>query len=114
MAAAPTRRAGLGCAWLLLCGLAAAAGPSRAETIVPRTARPPVLDGVLTDACWAAALQLGDFTVPESDRRPRKDVVARLCFDRQALYVAFACAEPSPERIKAAARGTKRSSKPSA
>ncbi len=84
-----------------LTGLCAAAG--RAEHVCPRATAPPALDGKLDDAAWAKALVLADFTQPASDKRPAKAVEARLCFDGQALYLAFACDEPNPDRVKARA-----------
>ena len=75
-----------------------------AEHLCPRAARPPAVDGTLDDAAWKTALTLDGFTLPKSDQTPPKQVEARLCFDAKALYVAFVCAEPHPERIKADAR----------
>ena len=72
-----------------------------AELACPRAQKPPLLDGKLDDQAWTRALRLADFTLPRSDQRPGKRVEAWLCFDSQALYVAFACDEPRPERIKA-------------
>ena len=81
----------------------AALGAAAAEPICPRVAEAPSIDGTLDDAAWKCALVLSDFTLPRSDERPAKAIEARLCFDAQALYLAFACEEPHPDRIKARA-----------
>ncbi|HUT34719.1 MAG TPA: sugar-binding protein [Planctomycetota bacterium] len=83
--------------------MTAVGGAAGAERICPRAASGVVLDGKLDDAAWAKALVLADFTRPASDERPGKAIEARLCFDDQALYLAFACDEPNPERIRAKA-----------
>lgn len=88
-------------AWRCLVAAIILAAGAQAEHICPRAATPPTLDGKLNDVCWATALKLADFTRPKSKDRPSKGVEARLCFDDKALYVAFVCAEPHPERIKA-------------
>ena len=71
--------------------------------ICPRTAQPPTLDGALNDPCWQEAAEVSTFTKPLSNDAPKKPIVARLCFDDRALYIAFICHEPQPERIKTAA-----------
>ena len=74
-----------------------------AQVLCPRADRPPTIDGRLDDAAWTAALKQTDFTRPRSDRPPGKAIEAKLCFDRQALYLAVVCAEPKPGRMKARA-----------
>jgi len=73
------------------------------ELVIPRVAQAPAIDGRLDDPAWAQALRLTDFTLPGSAQRPPKPIEARLCFDAQALYIAFVCDEPNPERIRAQA-----------
>ncbi|MBM4085453.1 MAG: hypothetical protein FJ272_11735, partial [Planctomycetes bacterium] len=73
------------------------------EVICPR-AEPPKLDGALDDACWQRAAEVSGFTKPLSDQLPRKATTARVCFDDRALYLAFECAEPQPERLRAKAQ----------
>ncbi|MCZ7646285.1 MAG: hypothetical protein M5U26_13545 [Planctomycetota bacterium] len=81
----------------------AAAGDSAAVTL-PRCETPPALDGNLDDACWAAALPLRNFSVPNSAEPPAKPIEARLCFDARHLYVAVTCGEPEPAKLKAEAK----------
>lgn len=75
-----------------------------AERICPRVSRAPKIDGTLDDAAWTQALRLTDFTLAGSKQPPAKAIEARLCFDRHALYAAFVCAEPQPQRIRAERR----------
>ncbi|MFQ6096227.1 MAG: sugar-binding protein [Armatimonadota bacterium] len=84
---------------------AAAQAPRLPDEIVcPRTRRPPNLDGALDDACWQVAATVSNFTRPLTNDPARKSVSARLCFDGEALYIAFECEERAPGRIKARAR----------
>ena len=64
----------------------------------------PTVDGRLNDAVWQQArpLALG----PMLDcNDPAQTTEARLCYDDRALYVAFKCVEPSPDRLRAGATG---------
>ena len=94
-------------ACLLAASLAGAAEAESAvrETVCPRVAAGPALDGKLDEACWQGAAVLKDFTLPQSKQEPAKRVQARICFDGQALYLGVVCEEPQPERIKARATG---------
>lgn len=66
---------------------------------------PPNLDGVLDDACWAAATAVEDFApfirVPGSN----VGTIVRACADEKAIYFAFECIEPTTEGLRAAAEG---------
>ena len=73
---------------------------SATPTIVPRIQKPPIIDGSLADDCWKKSTALDNFSTPQSSSSPAKKIVARLCFDRAALYLAFVCDEPNPDRIK--------------
>jgi hypothetical protein len=94
-------------AYLLLASLAGAGEGEAAvrETVCPRVAAAPALDGKLDEPCWQAAAALSDFTPPQSKQAPAKRVQARICFDDQALYLGVVCEEPQPGRIRARATG---------
>ncbi len=74
------------------------------EITCPRAAQPPVIDGALDEPCWQAAATVTGFTVPLRTGPPDKGLSARICFDDGALYLAFACQEPAPDRIKTGAQ----------
>ena len=69
-----------------------------------RAKQAPRIDGVLDDACWAAAAEVEGFTKVSRHEAPEKAMEAKVCFDSSALYVAFRCDEPNPERIRARAK----------
>lgn len=73
--------------------------PSRL-TVIPYVDSAPVIDGDLDDEVWAGAVTVSDFTKPSSREPVAKKVISRICFDREALYVAFTCVEPHPERMR--------------
>ncbi len=62
---------------------------------------PPVLDGLLDDACWQAAGRIDDLR--SHSRIPGTGVttVVLASADRDALYFAFECAEPSTDNLRA-------------
>jgi len=68
---------------------------------IARSERPPVIDGDLSDACWAAAEPLTDFTRQKDGEHALVDTEVRLCFDEAHLYVAFRCDEPAVDELKA-------------
>ena len=61
------------------------------------TAEKPYLDGVLDDACWqhAAAMPIHDVMLnPADGQTPAAE--ARICYDREFLYLAVSCPRLSP------------------
>src|SRR5262249_46215835 len=62
--------------------------PSGPAAECPYAGRRPILDGVLSDACWkdAGVLMLGA-AVPETRDAPQQATLF-LCYDREYLYVA--------------------------
>jgi len=78
-----------------MCAVAGAAraqppsGPTR-EFRASRAARPPVIDGHLTDEVWSGAQVMSDFTQIEPDEgQPASErTEARVLYDDRALYVA--------------------------
>jgi hypothetical protein len=69
--------------------------------VAGRPVVPPLLDGKLTDRCWAKASALGPFMEISTLNPPDEVTSAMLCWDPSNLYVAVDCAESSPSRIVA-------------
>ena len=83
--------------------LLAASAEAQIETYrLPRAAAPPGLDGLLNDACWRSALTLTDFGLLGRAKAKAKPpaTACMMCYDADYLYVAFRCAEPTPDRLK--------------
>ena len=102
------------CAWLfllLLVGPVAGAGGGRLEAEPPNapevtlraTKSPPVLDGILDDACWAEdAVRLTGFTYNRAPVEPADpQTIVRVVYDRDNIYFAFECLEPYIDDIVA-------------
>ena len=85
---------------VLFCGAAHGAAEPRTIDAV-RTAKPPVIDGKLDDACWKAATPVGDFTKVNSDAPAECQTIARVAFDDAHLYIAMKCFDPDPKSITA-------------
>ena len=61
------------------------------EYTVLRAATPPVIDGKLDEAAWAAAPAIRDFVFPWWKEGKKEPTVAKLLWDDEHLYVAFIC-----------------------
>lgn len=74
----------------------AAAPPAPREYDCPKIDRPPVIDGRLDDAVWAAAPWTADFVDIEGAEKPPPELRtrAKLMWDDEALYVAAELEEP--------------------
>jgi hypothetical protein len=59
-----------------------------------RVAKPPVMDGKLTDGCWRAAIASSPFVLATGNGFPEEQTVARLCWDDAYLYVGIEAGEP--------------------
>ncbi len=79
-----------------LAGLGAGDAPAPAlpDLVPPVCAAPPVLDGILDDACWTGAAVLGRLFVLGTNAVTDRHRV-RLCRDDAWLYVAFDAALPA-------------------
>ena len=91
------------------------AAPGRATSLVPtpdggtavdptRAERPPVVDGVLDDAVWKTSpLDLPEWLTynPVSGQKIAQKTEVRVAYDAAALYVAFHCLDPEPEKVRA-------------
>ena len=67
-------------------------------TRIGGSAAAPVIDGVLDDAVWQQAQPLA-FGHMLDCNDPAQATEARVRYDDQALYIAFKCIEPSPEKM---------------
>jgi len=80
---------------------------SVAETMIPRIKTPPVIDGKLVEAAWAAAAEAPAFRIPTAlpgrFRAPENKTEAYLCHDADYLYIAFKCFVPADQEVRAAA-----------
>ena len=67
----------------------AQSAPAARQFRVTRTARPPVIDGRLTDEVWAAAQVLSEFTQvdPDEGKPATERTEIRMLYDDAALYV---------------------------
>jgi hypothetical protein len=67
-----------------------------------RAVVPPVIDGVLDDACWSECERASDFFDAERAATPTQPTEVRVSFDDDYLYVAFDCYEERMGAISAA------------
>jgi len=97
-AAAPQPQAGphlVTLEWLTPPASAAAPSPER-SCLARKTETPPVMDGLLDDACWKSAPELTGLTMLDADGTPAEvQTRAQFAFTPDTLYVAFTCAEPA-------------------
>jgi len=66
-----------------------------------RASTPPVMDGVLTDDVWRTAARADTFVDQQSGVPVADQTTAYIAYDDAAIYVAFDCKDPQPERISA-------------
>ncbi len=66
-----------------------------------RTARPPVIDGLLDDEPWLEAMPIGDFVQhePFEGQAASERTEVRLLYDDRSLYVGVMCFDTEPARI---------------
>ena len=64
---------------------------------------PPVVDGDVSDACWATSAVAVDFAIAGTSGRvlSAKQTEVRLVYDDRAIYVAVVCVEPHMSRLAA-------------
>ena len=99
----------------LLSGALLAALPASATSLVAseggrtaidltRAERPPVIDGRLDDVAWTSpALALPEWLTynPVSGQKLAQTTDVRVAYDNEALYVAFHCKDPEPDKVRA-------------
>ncbi|MFA7583145.1 MAG: DUF5916 domain-containing protein, partial [Proteiniphilum sp.] len=61
----------------------------------------PVIDGQLTDDCWAGALWSGDFVQfePNSGAAPSQQTIFAIVYDDNNLYIAIKALDTEPDKI---------------
>jgi len=79
------------------------AGRKPPQVIIPQVSQPPVIDGLLNDACWKQAATTGEFKTIKGEKS-RLKTSARLGCDAGYLYVAVECKEPQMDSITALCR----------
>lgn len=70
-------------------------GAERPSVTAGRLGPPPVIDGDLSDACWAACPAL-ELTMLGTGQPPTQRTRVQIGYDPRALYVAFRCFEDRP------------------
>ena len=90
-------------------GASSAASRARAATLAAplalgKTAAPPVIDGVLDDPAWAAALKYEGFKTfkPDYGKDGSQKTEAFVTYDAENFYFAFRCYDSEPSKVKAA------------
>lgn len=71
--------------------------------VVPSAETAPVIDGVLDDAAWAAALKVDGFKTfqPDFGREPAQRTEGYMTYDAENFYFALRCHDAEPDKIKA-------------
>ena len=89
---------------LVLGGAAICADGAETPALAPqRTEVPPVIDGRLDDAAWATPpLELGEWLSynPLNGSPMAQRTEVRVAYDSRALYFAFHCVDPEPDKIR--------------
>jgi hypothetical protein len=99
------RAAELGLAALVTAGVCAGAAHAQPVAVrelkAVRAATPPVIDGRLDDAVWAAAVPVGGFLQrdPDEGKPATEETRIRIAYDDHALYVAAEMLDRDPSRI---------------
>jgi hypothetical protein len=76
----------------------------RASIRLELAATPPVVDGRLDDAVWSGPpLDLPEWLTynPVSGQKLAQKTDVRVSYDAQALYIAFHCVDPEPDKVRA-------------
>ena len=63
------------------------------------TASPPVIDGRLNDECWNNAPEVSAFLRTDG-KRTQAQTIARICYDKNYMYLGIKCLEPEMKNIK--------------
>ncbi len=89
---------------LALCAaLLPLAAIARAQPVVicPRTARPPILDGNVTEDEWAAAGRFSPFLLLHNQGLPSEPTDVRVMYDNTALYIAAVLHDAHVDQLRA-------------
>jgi len=69
-----------------------------------RAENPPIIDGKLDDACWAAAETVTGFVEMTTDRLASRQSFGYVCYDDAMLYIGMKCMMPRGMRPRGRAR----------
>jgi hypothetical protein len=86
--------------WLALWGVLTQPPNLPPVATVGRTPQPPLIDGDLSDPCWAQAAVLGPLVLVRSADLPTQPTLVRICTDGEQIYVAFRCWEDRLEELR--------------
>jgi len=80
--------------------------PPRPHITATRTPQPPVIDGRLDDAVWAAAAPSGGFVqhFPDEGAPPSEPTTVRVLYDDKNLYVGIDCEQLNAPIVRRLAR----------
>jgi len=76
----------------------------RSVVVIPKAAKPPLVDGKLDDECWQQAAALPFHLLDGSPDKPKHATWAKLLTTDDTLYLAFHCDEPDPDKLVSAKR----------
>lgn len=86
----------------LLYAIDGGASPAAVPVFQPRVcSMAPLVNGRLDDPCWAQASRADQFFDADTGKAAPESTKVFICYDREALYVAFVCSDREPHRIKA-------------
>ncbi|UCC67212.1 MAG: carbohydrate binding family 9 domain-containing protein, partial [Armatimonadota bacterium] len=76
--------------------------PEAAPPSIPavKVTEPPLIDGLLDDACWQQATHIEGFWRQTVDAPEIERTEAWLCYDGRAIYAAFRCHDSRPSQIR--------------
>ncbi len=88
--------------WLLIFLMIPLILQAKLTIIVPKTRKPPVIDGYLEDREWIEAAIIDTFyqTSPGNNTDPSERTTGYLLYDDEYIYVAMKCFMEDPEKIR--------------
>lgn len=84
-----------------LAGMAYAQNPTIQVVPAKFVATPPKLDGVLDDECWKDLPEYTGFYDKVTRALADRQTIAKICYDKDNIYVAFHALHPDPKHIMA-------------
>ena len=80
--------------------------PKRIYNTIRLTTDKPVIDGVLSDACWKTGEWAGNYTqwVPKEGAKPSKETQIKILYDDKNIYVAIRAFDDPDKIIRKAGR----------
>ena len=71
------------------------------ELLAVKIEEPPIIDGILDDACWKIAPESNNFTHVSNGNPVEDDSVVKLIYTDEAIYVAWYLGDSRPDKIVA-------------